>query len=160
MAPFQGERGPKGEQGKQGDQGNQGNRGDSNGIYPDDMPTWLKILFVALQKFGVATIILFVGGYWLCSRVVEPLITTYTEFIHTQGRAATEQADALKAIKESEKERIIRIKDMEAKSRIFEERVEKEHEAMLSNLTQSLADHRLFMERLEKASLSSRPPAN
>jgi len=118
--------------------------------YPDGTPVWLRIMFTCLQKFGIATVILLAGGYWLATRVAEPLVTTYQEFIRVQSQVSIEQSATLKSLKESETQLLSAIKDNQAAQKVFQEKVEREHGLMLVAHQQMLADHKAFMERLKK----------
>ena len=118
--------------------------------YPDGTPVWMKIVFTCLQKFGIATVILLVGGYWVATRVAEPLVSTYQEFIRLQSQVSIEQSATLKSLKESEINRISTIKDNQAAQKVFQEKVEREHGLMLVAHQQMLADHKIYMEKLTK----------
>lgn len=141
------EHGQRGERGPKGDVGSPG-RGDGNG-YPDGMPAWLKILLVSLRQFGVATIILLIGGYWLAVRIAEPLMATYNESIRVQNKVVQDQAVTLKKIGETFDER-----------QKFSERAERTMgvfaETSLKNQNQLLRDHQDFMAELRRV---APPPA-
>ena len=118
--------------------------------YPDGTPVWLRIMFTCLQKFGIATVILLLGGYWIATRIAEPLVETYQEFIRVQSQVAIEQSATLKSLKESGTQLLSAIKDNQAAQKVFQEKVEREHGLMLVAHQQMLADHKEFMERLKK----------
>lgn len=60
------------------------------------LPIWAKLLIVGIQKLGLATIILLVGGWWISTRVVAPLVDTYTEAIRMDMAARQRQEETLK----------------------------------------------------------------
>jgi hypothetical protein len=123
--------------------------GNGNGGYPDGTPTWLKIAFIALQKFGIATLILLVGGWWLASHVGDPLIVSYTEAIRLQTKIVAEQSDNIKAIKEFEAERVRLVGESNRAWEKALERSSSEHTIMLENSRQALSDHQAAMKKLE-----------
>jgi len=118
--------------------------------YPDGTPVWLRIMFTCLQKFGIATVILLAGGYWLATRVAEPLVTTYQEFIRVQSQVSIEQSATLKSLRDSELQRITAIKDASSALKAFQDKAQTEHTLMLATQKQVLADHKEFMDLLKK----------
>jgi hypothetical protein len=118
--------------------------------YPDGTPVWLRIMFTCLQKFGIATVILLAGGYWVATRVAEPLVTTYQEFIRAQSQVSIEQSATLKGLRDSEIQRVAAIKDASSALKTFQDKAETEHTLMLATQKQVLADHKEFMERLKQ----------
>ena len=140
MADNQGERGP------QGDSGNPGVNGTISDIYPPGTPIWMKVVLVALQKFGVATIILL----GLCYYILIPLANTYQEFIRVQSRVSESQAETLKSIKDSEVARLKAIGDAAIVNKVWQDKSEAEHQVMIEGIRQQLADHKVYMEKLLK----------
>ena len=114
----------------------------SNG-YPAGTPEWLKFILVCLRQFGLATLIVVVGGYWLCTRIAEPLMATYTENIRVQSKVSVDQAEAIKDISRTLEER-----------QDFSNRTEKTMTAFadnsLKNQSQLLLDHQRIMAELDK----------
>jgi hypothetical protein len=136
-----GERGPKGDVGSPG-----AVNGDA---YPPGTPIWMKVALAALQKFGVATIILL----GLCYYVLIPLANTYQEFIKVQSRVSESQAETLKSLKDSEIARLKAIAETAAASRVWRDKTDREHALMIEGMRQQLVDHKEFM-----AGIHGRPP--
>ena len=137
------ERGAPGERGPKGDVGSPGSNGDA---YPPGTPIWMKVMLVALQKFGVATILLLA----VCYYILIPMANTYQEFIKVQSHVSESQSETLKSLKDSELLRLKAIQDGQVQDRTFMDKTEKEHQIMLDGMKQQLTDHREFMAELHK----------
>jgi hypothetical protein len=135
------QQGQPGERGPKGDAGSPYNGSDN---YPPGTPIWMKVLLVALQKFGVATIILLGACYY----ILIPLANTYQEFIKVQSRVSESQADTLKSLKDSEIARLKAISDAAIVSKVWQDKSEREHAVMIEGIRQQLVDHKLYMEKL------------
>jgi hypothetical protein len=168
VADNQGERGEKGIQGVQGVQGNQGLPYSENDGFPVGTPAWLKMIICIMQKFGVATLLVLLGGWWVATRVAEPMISAYGDFIKAEAKTAADQAETLrgfnetlKTLKEAETTRLAQIKESQAIVKSLSEKTDKDHAIMLANLTQQLEDHKSFMNKMDRVLYSvpaSMPP--
>jgi BMFP domain-containing protein YqiC len=119
----------------------------SNG-YPPECPWWLKMAIWSLQKFGIATVILLIGGWWTATRIADPLVQQYTTNIELQGQVSKQQAETLASL-----DRVLR-----ERSSLFVQ-MAIEHRAMLDSMEQAKNEHRMMldnhikiMEKLSKGS--------
>ena len=141
----QGERGPKGDPGDRAERGARGPRGDpgNDGGYPEGTPQWLRLTLTIIQKVGIATFIVIVGGYWLATRVAEPLMASYNESIRVQNKVIQDQAVSIDKIGRVLEER-------QEFSRKAEKMMTAFSEANLRNQNQLLTDHQRIMTGLDK----------
>lgn len=130
------------EQGERGPKGDVGSPFPGNG-YPDGTPQWLKLTLTIIQKVGIATFIVIVGGYWLATRIAEPLMASYNESMRVQTKVIQDQAGSIDKIGKVLEER-----------QKFSERAENSMssfaEINLKNQTQLLRDHQEIMADLRK----------
>lgn len=49
----------------------------------------------AVKQLGVATVILFCGGWWICNHVGDPIVNAYTANIASQADVMRKQAATL-----------------------------------------------------------------
>ncbi len=96
------------------------------------MPFWFQVFADCLQRFGVATVLLLAGGYWVAYYVGNPLVAAYTRAIEVQSVIVQQQADALKALQ------------------LRQEQQTQEHAVMLKMQSEALENHRRIMSALER----------
>ena len=107
---------------------------NGNGL-PSDCPEFIRILIWSLQKFGIATILLLIGGWYVATRIADPLLEKYIQNIDIQGKVAQQQAETLMGLQKMLQERATMFAQMTA-----------EHKEMIENLRQARADHRQILE--------------
>ena len=115
----------------------------------------VKLVLDMLQRFGIATVILMVTGYWVAGHVVDPLVSSYNKSIEVQSKVLTDQADNLTQIRKFEDDQA---KLMVKYQTALEAKVANEQQAfelVIKNQTQlieehqqQLCDHKKFMEKL------------
>ncbi len=90
---------------------------------PGTLGWWAELAFKSIQKFGIATVLLLGGCYYLATHVVDPLVVSYGKFVDAQTTAAKQQAEAIRGLETTQRE-------------------------MSQSLHQTLADHEKIMSEL------------